>query len=63
MPTGGTARFFSPIHVGDFVKVISVIGANEKAVARLGPATIALAHAEGLDAHAEAICKRLEKRD
>jgi histidinol dehydrogenase len=59
MPTGGTARFSSPVHVGEFVKVISLIGANRAAVDRLGPATVALAQAEGLDGHARAIARRL----
>ena len=61
MPTGGTARFSSPIHVGDFTKVISLAAANEAALRRLGPATIALAHAEGLGGHAAAIERRLAK--
>jgi histidinol dehydrogenase len=61
MPTGGTARFFSPIHVGDFTKVMSLAAANERALNRLGPATIALAKAEGLGAHARAIEMRLEQ--
>ncbi len=61
MPTGGTARFFSPIHVGDFTKVISLAAANERALNRLGPATVALAKAEGLGAHARAIELRLER--
>ncbi|MGE3797736.1 MAG: histidinol dehydrogenase [Thermomicrobiales bacterium] len=59
MPTGGTARFFSPIHLNDFVRVISLAAANEHAVQRLGPATIALADAEGLRGHARAIEYRL----
>jgi histidinol dehydrogenase len=61
MPTGGTARFSSPVNVSDFLKVISIIGANGEAVARLGPATLALANAEGLDGHAAAISRRLTK--
>lgn len=60
MPTGGTARFFSPIHLGDFTKVINLAAANDRALNRLGPATIALAKAEGLGAHARAIDIRLE---
>lgn len=60
MPTGGTARFFSPINVGDFTKVISLAAANERALNRLGPATVALAKAEGLGAHARAIELRME---
>ena len=61
MPTGGTARFFSPLHIGDFTKVINVAGANRKALERLGPAAIALARAEGLTAHARAIEIRLDE--
>ena len=59
MPTGGTARFFSPVHLNDFYKVINLAAANHRALHRLGPATIALARAEGLGAHAAAIERRL----
>ena len=62
MPTGGTARFSSPIHVGDFQKVISLIAANARAVEELGDATMTIARAEGLTGHAAAIGRRLEKR-
>jgi histidinol dehydrogenase len=62
MPTGGTARFFSPIHVGEFVKTISVAAANRKALENLGPATMTLARAEGLGAHAMSIERRLRRR-
>ena len=61
MPTGGTARFSSPINVAEFTKVISVIAANNTAMRRLGPATSTLARAEGLTAHARAIERRLER--
>jgi histidinol dehydrogenase len=61
MPTGGTARFSSPIHVNDFTKVISLAAANERALRRLGPATSVLARAEGLTGHARAIERRLER--
>ncbi len=60
MPTGGTARFSSPIHVAEFTKVISVAAANHRALCRLAPATMTLARAEGLTAHARAIEYRLE---
>jgi histidinol dehydrogenase len=60
MPTGGSARFFSPVHLNDFVKVINVAAANRTALRRLGPATIALARAEGLTGHARAIERRLD---
>ncbi len=59
MPTGGTARFASPINVTDFVKIVSIIGLNERALARIGPAAQTLAEAEGLTAHAAAVKKRL----
>jgi histidinol dehydrogenase len=59
MPTGGSARFFSPVHINDFVKVINVAAANRRALERLGPATIALSRAEGLTGHAKAIERRL----
>lgn len=62
MPTGGTARFSSPVHVGAFQKVVSLIAANEEAVAELGEATMAIAAAEGLTGHAAAIRRRLNRQ-
>jgi histidinol dehydrogenase len=59
MPTGGTARFASPINVFDFVKLVSVVGLNEKALQAIGPAAATLANAEGLTAHAAAVTRRL----
>ena len=59
MPTGGTARFASPINVLDFVKLVSVIGLNDDALRAIGPAAVALARAEGLTAHAAAVARRL----
>ena len=59
MPTGGTARFASPINVFDFVKLVSVIGLNEQALQAIGPAAEILARAEGLTAHAAAVARRL----
>jgi histidinol dehydrogenase len=60
MPTGGTARFSSPINVAEFTKVISVAALNHTALRRLGPATARFARAEGLTAHARAVERRLE---
>jgi histidinol dehydrogenase len=59
MPTGGTARFSSPVNVEDFVKVISVfaLGADDLRVA--GPPAVVLARAESLEAHARAVECRL----
>ncbi len=60
MPTGGTARFASPINVNDFVKIVSVIGLNEAALQAIGPDAQTLATAEGLSAHAAAVQRRLD---
>lgn len=59
MPTGGTARYSSPVNVGEFVKVISLYGANRRAVETLAVATIRLAEVEGLTGHAAAIRRRI----
>jgi histidinol dehydrogenase len=60
MPTGGTARFASPLSVDDFVKITSVFSFGRDELARIGPPAIELARAEGLEAHARAIEVRLE---
>ena len=60
MPTEGTARYASPVNVDDFRKVISLIGLNATALARIGPAAQRLAEAEGLFAHAAAVQARLK---
>ena len=54
MPTGGTARFASPLSVADFVKITSVIGLGADEAGALAPVAATLAHFEGLDAHAAA---------
>ncbi|MFC1962037.1 histidinol dehydrogenase [Chloroflexota bacterium] len=61
LPTGGTARFSSPLNVSDFVKYTSVINVNEDILQKLGPPAAIIARAEGLDAHARAIERRLQK--
>lgn len=63
MPTGGTARFASPVHVRDFLKVTSIIAADLAAHNQVAPAAIHLAEAESLTAHAAALRKRLEIGD
>ena len=62
MPTGGAARFASPLSVLDFLKVTSVIALTETDLARLGPYAASLARAEGLTGHARSIERRLEGR-
>ena len=60
MPTGGTARFASPVNVLDFVKIVNVIGLDAETAARLCPAAARIAHAESLTAHAAAATAREE---
>lgn len=60
MPTGGTARFSSPLNVDDFLKITSVFSYGPQDLARLGPPAITLARAEGLDGHARAIEVRFD---
>ncbi len=54
MPTGGSARFASPLNVWDFIRIISLIGLTPEDARRLGPSASLLARSEGLDAHARA---------
>lgn len=55
MPTGGSARFSSPLGVDDFLKVTSVVAVDSASLRALGPAAKVLAQAEGLGGHARAI--------
>jgi histidinol dehydrogenase len=55
LPTGGTARYASPLGVYDFVKRSSIIRYSEARLAADAEAIIALAEAEGLYGHAEAV--------
>jgi histidinol dehydrogenase len=54
MPTGGTARFASPLNVLDFVKITSLIGLDASTAAELSKSAAILARAEALTAHAAA---------
>ncbi|MBC8274428.1 MAG: histidinol dehydrogenase [Chloroflexi bacterium] len=60
LPTGGSARFSSPLGVEDFLKVTNVIALDEAAGKELGQAAITIAEAEGLKGHAQAIRIRLQ---
>ena len=62
MPTGGSARYASPLSVNDFLKITSIIDVSPAEMRRIGPAAATLARAEGLTAHANAIELRLEGR-
>jgi histidinol dehydrogenase len=60
MPTGGTARFSSPVNVDDFLKIISVFALSADDLRVAGPPAVVLARAEQLEAHARAVECRLE---
>src|SRR5579884_1003837 len=62
LPTGGSARYVSPLGVYDFVKRISVIGYAPERLAADAGHIIALAEAEGLPGHAEAVRVRQGRR-
>lgn len=60
MPTGGTARFASPLNVLDFVKISSVIGLDRETAQLLSPVAAELADLESLTAHAASARFRVE---
>ncbi len=60
MPTGGTARFASPLNVLDFVRITSLIELDAPTAAALAPTAARLARAEALTAHAAAAERRAE---
>lgn len=60
LPTGGTARFSSPLGVYDFLKRTSIIEASAQAIRKLGPQIMRLAAMEGLEAHGRAVEYRLK---
>ncbi len=63
MPTGGTARYSSPLSILDFIKIISVVALDEGTVREIAPKAEAIARAEGLDAHANAAALRKEFKE
>lgn len=58
MPTGGTARFSSPVNVTDFLKITSLVYLSDSSFKELGSHAAAIARAEGLSAHARAVERR-----
>jgi histidinol dehydrogenase len=58
LPTGGNARFGSPLGVADFLKVTNVVALDKPGMRRLSRAAVVIAKAEGLDAHAQAVERR-----
>ena len=62
LPTSRAARFSGGLGVSDFVKRTSFVSCTPDALAALGPAALALAGAEGLDAHGRSVSIRLNHR-
>jgi histidinol dehydrogenase len=63
LPTGRSARFASGLSVFDFLKRTTYVAQDRAGLARIGPAAVALAEAEGLQAHARSVALRLELGD
>ena len=61
MPTGGSARWASPLSVLDFLKITSIVALDDDELLRLGPDAAILARAEGLTGHALSIERRLQR--
>lgn len=62
LPTGGTARFSSPLGVYDFLKRMSVILFSEESLEKYGRQTAAFAEMEGLSGHGKSITVRLTRK-
>ncbi len=61
LPTGSTAKFYSPLNVENFLKKSSIINFSKNAIDELGEACALLADTEGLTAHAESVRVRLKE--
>ncbi|MDD5549368.1 MAG: histidinol dehydrogenase [Sulfurovaceae bacterium] len=59
LPTGGTAKFYSPLSVEHFLKKSSIISMSKKGIQELGEACALIAHTEGLTAHEQSVSMRL----
>ncbi|WP_299397753.1 histidinol dehydrogenase [Pelagibius sp.] len=59
LPTARSARFSSGLSVLDFMKRSSIVACDAESIRAIGPATVRLAEAEGLDAHARSVALRL----
>ena len=59
LPTGGTAKFYSPLGVENFMKKTSIISFSKKAINEIGEACALIANTEGLTAHEQSVRVRL----
>lgn len=61
LPTGGSARFSSPLGVEDFLKVTNIISLDDSTARELSQPAITIAEAEGFSAHAQAVSLRAKR--
>ena len=61
LPTGGTARFYSPLSVEHFLKKSSIIMMSQEGIDEIGEACAMIANIEGLTAHEQSVRMRLKK--
>jgi len=61
LPTGSTAKFYSPLGVENFMKKSSIISFSKQAINEIGQKCALLANTEGLTAHEESVRVRLDK--
>ncbi len=62
LPTGGTARFFSPLGVYDFLKRSSFVEYSREALRKQGKEIVVMAQAEGFHHHADSVARRLAEK-
>ncbi|KFL33637.1 MULTISPECIES: histidinol dehydrogenase [unclassified Sulfurospirillum] len=62
LPTGGTAKFYSPLGVENFLKRSSIISMSKQGIDEIGEACALLAHTEGLGAHEASVRVRLSQK-
>lgn len=60
MPTGGSARYASPLNVWDFLHIVSLVALNPAGAADVAAASAVIARMEGLDAHARSAEARIK---
>ena len=61
LPTGGTAKFYSPLSVEHFLKKSSIIAMSSEGMSEIGEQCALIAHTEGLTAHEQSVKIRLQK--
>ncbi|HEY3374596.1 MAG TPA: histidinol dehydrogenase [Candidatus Aquicultor sp.] len=60
LPTGGTARFYSPLSVETFLKKSNVLGFSKQSLGMVADATITIANSEGFTGHAKSVRYRVD---